>query len=51
MTSMNFIGLDIHKKPSDWAWSRRGRKGTRLGDHICAAEGAAVTARDRQWCS
>jgi len=25
-------------------------EGTRLGDDVCAAE-AAVTARDRQWCS
>ena len=24
--TMYFIGLDVHKKPGDWIWSRRGRK-------------------------
>ena len=23
---MYYIGLDVHKKPSDWTWSRRERK-------------------------
>jgi hypothetical protein len=26
MNSMTFIGLDLHKEPSDWTRSRQGRK-------------------------
>lgn len=47
---MCYIGLDVHKKPSDWTWSRRERKehGSAI---ISVLQRAAVTARDRHWCS
>jgi hypothetical protein len=47
---MYYIGLDVHKKPGDWTWSRQKAKEQGWA-MMSVLQTAAVTARDRQWCS